>query len=245
MHTETHLGRGITQAKKSRSSLVELIESLGGTVKGSRVVCWRCDDTRKHPSGSIYEKDGVWKYKCHQCSFNGTIIDLLAEADGISVAQVCAKLEEKEVKPMVKMQTFDSLEAIVSAVKEKGERTLYEYQNPKAYVLRIDLEDGGKKIIQIQPLGSGFVFRGGEPPFQPYLSHELNGDTDVVVCEGEKAALLFREHGYKAICSKMGCESAHKTDWSCLSNRKVWLWADNESAYKGCYMRIREAVRAS
>lgn len=67
-----------------------------------------------------------------------------------------------------------------------------------------------------------------------------NVATPVVVCEGEKAsdaaALLFPD----AVCTTMlnGAQSPHKTDWTPLAGRTVWLWQDNDEAGQTCMAKV-------
>ena len=68
--------------RRSRDALVRELEAAGGKVKGSTVVCPFHLDRR--PSAGIFEKNGVWRFKCQavECGFGGDIFDVRARAAG-------------------------------------------------------------------------------------------------------------------------------------------------------------------
>lgn len=69
-------------------------------------------------------------------------------------------------------------------------------------------------------------------------------DAPVIVCEGEKAAdaaaLLFPD--YVAVTMLSGAQSPHKTDWTPLQGRTVWLWADNDEAGHKCMAAVADLL---
>jgi uncharacterized protein (DUF927 family) len=70
-------------------------------------------------------------------------------------------------------------------------------------------------------------------------------DAPVLVAEGEKAAdaaaLLFPD----AVCTTPlnGAQSPHKTDWTVLAGRTVWLWPDNDATGIKCMEAVAELPR--
>ena len=53
-------------------------------------------------------------------------------------------------------------------------------------------------------------------------------DNPVIIVEGEKCADSLRSFGFFGITSFGGSGSAHKTNWSCLKDKNVIIWPDND-----------------
>jgi hypothetical protein len=113
----------------------------------------------------------------------------------------------------------------------------YPYRSPDwqllGYVLRINLEDGGKITPTIRyarcPDGmarwASWRFEKPRPLYRAeYLSREPG---PVIVCEGEKAAdaaaVLL---GALTVTWPNGGKSVHYADWSLLKGRDLYLWGD-------------------
>jgi putative DNA primase/helicase len=69
----------------------------------------------------------------------------------------------------------------------------------------------------------------------------------VVVCEGEKAADASEALFPGAVCITMlnGAQAPHKTDWTPLAGRTVWLWPDNDEAGRDCMAKVAELAKAA
>lgn len=71
-----------------------------------------------------------------------------------------------------------------------------------------------------------------------------NADAPVIVCEGEKAADAAAQLFPDAVTTTMlnGSQSPHKSDWTPLAGRTVWLWPDNDAAGLDCMARVASLV---
>lgn len=58
-------------------------------------------DNVKTPAGSVYQDDdGVWRFKCHSCGFNGDVIDVMAKAQRVDAATVIKDLSIEHQAPV-------------------------------------------------------------------------------------------------------------------------------------------------
>lgn len=75
----------IDQQRADRSLLLAELEAAGADV--SRPGSIRCPyHEDRHPSGGVYERGGVWRYRCHGCDAGGDVFDLRAVRQGTDAA---------------------------------------------------------------------------------------------------------------------------------------------------------------
>ncbi len=90
-------------------------------------------------------------------------------------------------------------------------------------------------------------WQGLPDPRPLYNLHKLTANhlAPVIVCEGEKAAEAATQLFPDAICTTMlnGSQSPHKSDWTPVSGRVVWLWPDNDAAGLDCMSRVEKLAR--
>lgn len=122
------------------------------------------------------------------------------------------------------------------------------------WVLRFEPKDEGERK-QFFPLTycedetgrRAWRWQGLPEPRPLYNLDKLTAKVDalVVVCEGEKAADAAGALFPDAVCTTMlnGAQSPHKTDWSPLAGRVVWLWPDNDEAGRECMAKAAILVR--
>ena len=60
------MSSAVDNLRQSEASLRVALEETGAVFKGKECRCPFHED--KTPSGGIYEKDGVWRFKCHTAS---------------------------------------------------------------------------------------------------------------------------------------------------------------------------------
>lgn len=116
-----------------------------------------------------------------------------------------------------------------------------ENTNLLGFVCRFETRDS--KVIMCRTLWSTEIAPDGEwlwrawPAPRPLYGLDLLAaypDAIVIVCEGEKAASaaqsILRVPDYVCITSPGGSNAAHKACWSCVENRTVYIWPDNDEA---------------
>ena len=143
------------ELRQDVDALANAIVAAGGThVRGTTFLCPFHDD--RSPSMGLFERDGVWKTKCHACGFGGDVFDVRARAENRDVADVLKQVNGSpngqhngtpKSKPKRKAR-FSSIEAACqSIIKYNGgahtARWTYHDSdgNIAFYVVRFDTSD--------------------------------------------------------------------------------------------------------
>lgn len=226
------------EVKGDRDALVGALLEAGATVDGDSVRCPFHADV--HPSGSIYEKNGCWRYKCHSCQINEDIYGITFK----SLAAAGAK-PTKDPKPATPAKApaaptapgpvvYPTLQALTAALPLPVEAR-YIYANPTTNAVELVVfrckTEGGKTFRQASPAPGGFIFKGlGEASWPIYARRTIASAQRVVVVEGEKAATALLHAGVAATTAPGGAGKAAKADWSPLAGKTVILWPDHDQA---------------
>jgi hypothetical protein len=211
------------EVKADHDALVEALTEAGGTVDNDTVSCPFHADAR--PSGSIYEKDGVWRYKCHSCKINEDVYGIKKKASGTTPVAKPAK-----AAPSV----FPTVKALLAAIVDITVEQVYLYTNPTGaldmLVIRCRDRQNRKTFRQASPTEGGWCFRKPEGLLPLYNRKGILAADRVIVVEGEKAADALIKAGYCATTSSGGAGKAALTDWTPLNGKQVILWPDNDDA---------------
>jgi len=131
--------------------------------------------------------------------------------------------------------------ATMRHVKLGSPSTVYAYHDRAGavlgYICRFDTPEG-KQILPLTywqtAQGAGWRWKGFPEPRPLYGLDKLatHPQRPVLVCEGEKAADAAQQlvPDYVCITSSGGSNAAHKADWSCMRDRKVYIWPDHDEA---------------
>lgn len=238
----------VEAAKQSRERLMAELENAGAHFRGRNCKCPFHDD--RSPSGSVYEHEGSWYFKCHGCQFHGDVFDVIAKTTGRDVADVLKDfISEQSPRPLRGAQpqhrpepptpTYDTIEEYAERLPGTVEN-IYRYTDPVTnqvdlYVVRFRDENGKKSFRQAHRRADGkIIAKGIEGRKWPIYNRTRIAAADlVIVCEGEKAAHALQNFGIVATTSPGGAGKASMADWSPLAGKKVYLWADNDLPDKG------------
>lgn len=134
--------------------------------------------------------------------------------------------EPKQKKP----QTWKTLAEAATAITPEGFRPwgVYYYGDEVAGVARYENDAGEKTFRQFHAVAGGWRTGGLAGPWPLYGDIPPAGP--VVVVEGEKCADSLSTIDLCAVTSAGGSAAAHKTDWTPLAGREVWLFPDNDAA---------------
>ena len=88
----------------------------------------------------------------------------------------------------------------------------------------------GKEYRPFRPVEEGWAIGRPAGPLPLYRLSELAGAGQVFVVEGEKCVDVARQLGLTATTSAHGANSAHKTDWTPLSGKRVIILPDHDPA---------------
>jgi len=112
-------------------------------------------------------------------------------------------------------------------------------------VVRINLPDGGKEFRPLHPVPGGWAFGDPAGKLPLYRLAELAAASEVLVCEGEKAADAAVSIGLTATTSSHGSSAPSKTDWQLLAGKECIILPDNDAPgrhYAECVARIVTAL---
>lgn len=224
------MSRTKDQLRDDRDALEMALVEAGSVRRGT---AWRCpfhDD--RHPSGGIYESEGVWRFKCHtpSCDFCGDLFDVLAKHRGKDPAEILREMTAGSAAPPEPVaKTFPTVEALRDAVR--GVEAAYLYTNPDTkspdlIVIRSRDDEGRKKFIQAKPVPGGFVMKKPDGIMPIYNRIRLRQASTVLVVEGEKCVHAAHDVGFVATTSPGGAGKAGLADWSPLAGKTVYLWPD-------------------
>lgn len=250
MIIDRYKDRTADELKADEKALASALKEAGAEIKGRTVKCSFCDDN--HPSGSIYSTDGSWRYKCHKCGFNGSVLDVIAKIDGLEITEVFRHLKSDSRARQSKTQAqpakvFESIETLRQAMPGVIEAQ-YNYTNPETgktemIVFRCQVEGGKKTFRQCRPAGSGFVMEAPAKPWPLYnRSRIITADT-IIIVEGEKVVHALHNYGFTATTSPAGAGKAHLADWTPLAGKNAVLWPDFDEPGESHMQQIEKILQ--
>ncbi len=231
--------------RASKSDLLSELKTAGATIKadGREIICPFHED--KSPSGSVYEKDGIFRFKCHaaSCGFCGDVFDVVAKATGKSVDDVLKEHGDKQPprKAQAQAQTkepeptkvYADMATIKAMLKPESIEAEYTYTNPSTHaadlvVIRYRDTNGKKRFWQVSPVQGGWILKRPPGRLPLYNRIQVAEAKTVVVVEGEKCVHALRRCGHGGTTSPMGAGKASYADWTPLAGKTVILWPDND-----------------
>ncbi len=231
--------------RHDRASLEAALRQAGAVIKGTSVRCPFHDDA--NASGSLYERDEHWRFRCHACGFCGDLYDVLARATGTTLGSVLAderqgtrtdlgknlppNLAEGEARDQAggNSRTWPTAEALRDHLAGRlGTVTGAWPYNADFSVVRFDKE-GRKTFRPLSRTPAGWV--PADPPgvLPLYGLEQLDGHPRVYVAEDEKCVEVLRSLRLTATTSAHGSKAVDKTDWRPLAGRDVVLLPDHDS----------------
>lgn len=220
--------------RSDRAALVEALTSAGATIRGNAVKCPFHNDA--HPSGSIYESDSVWRFKCMACGVGGDILDIRALAGGTTPGDEIKKLAgPKPRKHTPSQKYYASLDGVREFLRGKIGQIENEYIYTSAdgeyfeTIFRC-LTPGGKSFMPCHLTDGGYILKAPSKPWPLYNLTNVTQAETVVICEGEKCTDALTRYGFVATTSPGGSKNAKNADWSPLAGKKIILWPDCDAA---------------
>lgn len=213
---------------------------------------WKCIvHGDKHASGSVYEKDGAWHFKCMTatCGWGGDLFDVMAWQQKKPVEDILRGLSSgnRHAQRKESPRTFASVADLEEAAKATGAGNcegIFTYTNPETkkadmIVVRLRLPDGGKKFWQNHLLPDGRVEMTAPPkPWPIYNRTRVKNAGRVLCVEGELKVHALAKLGIVATTSPGGANNAENADWTPLAGKEVFLWPDKDEAGIGHMQRV-------
>jgi hypothetical protein len=219
------------------------------------------------PSGSIFERDGIFKFHCFTCDKTLDVWDVLARNEGRPVETVMSEARQRAenrdcapatartpldaahdmAKPPKASRRFASVEAVVASFGDKL-AAAYAYTGPATG--RVDLlviRTLEKEFFQFHQERPGGEIVSGAPakPWPIYNRARVAQAQAVVVVEGEKDVHTLHALGVVATTSPGGAKNAANADWTPLAGKDVTIWPDNDEpgeTYAGTVRGILEKL---
>ncbi len=236
--------RTATELKRDRSALIDVLNEAGAKIRGSGVVCPLCDD--KHPSAGIYSANGDgYRFKCHKCGFNGSVLDVIARLDGIGIDEVFKRLRSNS-QPQKPPKVYATIEEMKQAIPGQVE-DVYQYTHPatgktEMIVFRYMTPDG-KSFSQARPVENGFVFGAPPKPWPLYNRKRIEQAPLIIVVEGERCVHTLHKYGFVATTSPCGAGKAEYTNWKLLVGKNVILWPDADEQGREHIKQVEDILR--
>jgi hypothetical protein len=222
--------------RNNRAALEQALKEAGAQIRGRTVLCPFHQDRR--PSGSLYEKEGIWRFKCMACGAGGDVYDIRALANGTTVADELRSESgpklSKHKQPKRSAPSFANLDAVREFLRSKVGPIESEYRYTSAEgdtvqtVFRCKATEG-KTFRPVHLSDAGYVLGAAEKPWPLYNLPAIAKAEAVVVVEGEKCADILNKYGFCATTSAGGAKNARSTDWTPLAGKRVILWPDNDT----------------
>ncbi|MFC1635165.1 AAA family ATPase [Planctomycetota bacterium] len=233
------------ELKRDRAALTDILQEAGAVIRGSAIRCPFCDD--KHPSAGIYQADGDgYRYKCHKCNFNGSILDVIAKLDGLDTAEVFRQLKGNSPTQKKPPKIFPDIEALKAAVPGTVE-DVYQYTNPKTgkpdmIVIRAMAPDG-KIFRQARSEAGGYVMQAPPKPWPLYNRARIQTADTIVVAEGEQCVHVLHKYTVVATTSPAGAGKAQYADWTPLAGKNIVLWPDADETGRAYMAQVETKLQ--
>lgn len=219
------------EIRTNRAALVAELEKANSKFRGNLCYCVFHDD--RHASGGIYEKNGIWRFKCQACGVGGDIFDIRAKLNNTTSLDEIKKLSAPKQQEK-KQFNFASLDAVRKFLIEKigfvENEYLYTNKDGDYFmtIFRCKTQDG-KTFRPCHLIEGGYSLTSPPKPWPLYNLSAIAQAETVIITEGEKAADVLKKYGFCAVTSAGGAKNAKSTDWTPLKNKKIILWPDNDS----------------
>jgi len=209
--------------RQDREALHEALITAGFVhVRNSAYRCAFHDDARE--SAGVYERDGVWRVKCHGCNFGGDVFDVRAKAEGRDVAEVLRETNATANGQHNRQSKTNPKRKIVAT---------YDYVDSFGALLYQTVRYHPKDFRQRQPDGnSGWIWNMKGVDRVLYRLPEINqsdAERFIFVVEGEKSVDYLNECDLCATTTVGGAEKAHFTDLSPLHGRHAVVIPDADA----------------
>lgn len=242
--------------RRDRNALVQELERAGAQFRGNACRCPFHEDHK--PSGGIFERDGVWRYKCLACGVGGDVYDIRAKLSETTPGQAIREttgMPEKTKSDIMshfktQPQTFGNLLAIRQFLQAKVGRIVSEHTYTSSsgdtvqIVFRCESAIDGKTYKPVHLTDKGYCLGFAPKPWPLYNLPSVSKAETVVVVEGEKCAETLIRYGFTATTSAGGAKNARNTDWTPLTGKKVILWPDCDTEGRRYILDVEQILQS-
>jgi hypothetical protein len=165
---------------------------------GGAALCPFHEDEK--PSLSVFQRNGIWGWKCHSCDCGGTIIDFVMKKEGIGLPGEAAKriMELEGIRDNPGQDPNPKLKIV----------RIHSYTDEKGVELwqKVKTADGSF-LCRRKGLDGKWIYNLEGVRRVPYRLNAIKDEPAVVICEGEKDADTLAGLGYPATSGPSGKDS--------------------------------------
>ncbi len=242
--------------RRDRAALINALEAAGAKIVGNRVQCPFHKDN--NPSASIYDADGVPKFKCHGCGFSGDVFDVIQKRDScdFKTALECAGVvnngaaskpnDAGRSRPTTYTTFEDALSAALVPIQREHPDVAYRAYPYGDDWRRVRFDwPGGKTFREISRNGNGWLLRKPKGKTQLYRIDEVTPGSTVHVVEGEKAVDAGWAIGLQCVTSG-GSSAAGSANWTPLAGLSCVVQPDyDEPGERGAQTTVAKLLALS
>lgn len=242
----------------SRDTLIAALTAAGARIRGTAFQCPFHEDSTPPGSGSVFQKDGVWRAHCHaaSCGFHGDALDVEARSRGMNVEDVIRERAGQQPRPATSapspalapaappdaetknLRPYPTLEALtlavgsspgISHVEDVTPSTNPDTQNVDIVTFRCRTA-GGEKTFRIGHQSGGQWYMTAPPkPWPLFNRTRLRATEFVIVVEGEKCMKALVNLSVPVTTGVGGAGKSTHHDWEPLRGKTVYLWPDADA----------------
>jgi len=225
--------------RSDRAALIEALKEAGGSkFSGNSCCCPFHKDSR--PSAGIFQKDGVWRFRCLACDAAGDVFDVRARIEGTSLGKQLKKTSRPKKQkrsariPKSTGRTFANMDGVRQYLTSKvgdieSEHVYNDAGGDFVQVVFRCRTANGKSFRPCHLTDAGYALKASPKRWPIYRRSDIAQAEHVVVCEGEKCADVLSRYGFAATTSSAGARNASSADWSPLAGKRVTIWPDADA----------------
>ena len=220
--------------RSDRAALVMALQNAGATKFRGNACC--CPFHEDHtPSAGIFNKDGVWRFKCQACGEGGDVFDIRAKVAGTTSADELRKTSgTKSRPPRSSGLAFSSMDAVRQYLTSKigqieSEHVYTDAEGEYVQTVFRCRTDDGKTFRPVHLGDQGYVLGAVEKPWPLYRLSNIANVEKVIIVEGEACADCLAKYGFAATTSMGGAKNAKNSDWSPLAGKHNTIWPDYDA----------------
>ena len=186
----------------------------------------------KNPSLRVNEAKQAWT--CDVCGVGGSVIDLHAQINNITIGEALKQLDKEPDKPAQKK------------VGKLEKKTTYDYTDKYGrnlyYVDRFDYDNGKKDFKQYRKINGKVVWGLEGVDKVLYRLKNIHDKQQVIITEGEKCVHALHHMGFDATTNCGGSNGWMEGYVDCLRDKDIVIMPDNDEPGKKWHSAVLDSV---
>jgi 5S rRNA maturation endonuclease (ribonuclease M5) len=221
-----------------------VLAKRGINLKKSGADLVACCPIHKENTPSFHITPAKNLFYCFGCGFNGSVIDLVAKLDGITIKQAMALLAgESEPTPLRTEQPKVILPGKEEKKPEGKEiEAVYPYRDEHENLLYEVVRFKPKDFRQRRPVAQGWEWNMDGVSRVLYHLPQILRANQVWIVEGEKDVESLTKLGFTATCSVGGAGKWLSAYVDCLKGKEIVLCGDNDEPGRKHMAQVLESL---